>query len=419
MSRDELPSLLLLPYPPSPLPSSRLTINAAYRPPLQAAITRLKSPSRAVVLIVAIVCPILSGPSPRAKVLRWTEAQSLLAGVYSIISIICAEENIGTDVNGGPKTVDARVVLVDHNRGRRFLSDGPFGGANDLEENGTAVMDLPTFAAAYYPWNFIFHVNSEAGYEVNSLYLKFAEGKQVIFQDQLVVVEGGMTLNMGGNQTPSSAARPEPDVEMHSSVCLGGTFDYLHPGHKLLLTAAALLLRVPDKNSTDKCTFIIGVTGDELLKNKKFAEYVQTWDVRALNVLDFLSTVFHHSSKGWKGQSNPHSTALDVTKKPGDLRARFRNGKIEVWCVCIQEAFGPTITIKDLDALIVSGETRSGGKAVNDKRSELGWKSLRTYEVDVLDAEEISGDEGEEATEDFTKKISSSAIRQQKAQEKL
>ncbi len=46
---------------------------------------------------------------------------------------------------------------------------------------------------------------------------------------------------------------------------MGGTFDYIHCGHKLLLSAALLLLK-------PGCKLTLGLTGDELLKNKKNKE---------------------------------------------------------------------------------------------------------------------------------------------------
>jgi phosphopantetheine adenylyltransferase len=80
--------------------------------------------------------------------------------------------------------------------------------------------------------------------------------------------------------------------------------------------------------------------------------------------------------------------------------------------VVFQDIYGPTVAVKEIEALIVSGETRSGGRAVNEKRVEQGWPALEVYEVDVLDAEDK---EEESKTENFAAKISSSAIRQQRA----
>ena len=240
MKRDQLPSLILLPAPPSPL--SRATLSAAYRPSLTAALSRLKSPAHCATLIVGVACPLLRGPSRKTKSLPWSEAQSLLAGVYSIIALVCAQLGIGTDVDGGAHAIDARVILIDHDRSRHIAGDLLRPA---VEPNNTVVVDLPTFAAAYHPWNLIFAVNGEAGLELYSQYLRLTEGKQTLLQAQLVTVDAGTYMSLAnaelGQDDDTTPTRPV--------VCLGGTFDHLHPGHKLLLTAGALLLDVPDIDS--------------------------------------------------------------------------------------------------------------------------------------------------------------------------
>lgn len=400
MKQDGPPSLLLLPFPPDPL--NRSSLNAAYRPPLTAALSKLKRPTGASKLIIAIACPILHGQILRAKTLSWPQAQALVAGVYGIVSVVCAQLSINTEVNGGPGSVDATVVLVDHDRNRRFTSD--FRPA--IEPNNTVVVDMATFASAFYPWEYIFHVRSELGLSVYQTYLRFAEGKQTLVQNQLIPVEGGLIMNVARGDASGSPAQ----TKTYPVVCLGGTFDYLHPGHKLLLTAAALLLEVPRRGDSSKpCRYIIGITGDEMLRSKKFAEYVQSWEQRARNVLFFLAQILDLSSQGWK-----NGPQAKIEEHDGDFKGYFRDGTIEVHCVRIQDAFGPTITVEDIDALIVSGETRSGGRAVNEKRAEQGWRELDVFEVDVLDAEEVSDEPT--TTESYASKISSTAIRQQRAQ---
>jgi cytidyltransferase-like protein len=54
-------------------------------------------------------------------------------------------------------------------------------------------------------------------------------------------------------------------------VCLGGTFDHMHPGHKLLLTQSALLAYK---------RLLIGVTSDCLLKKKAYAAYLEDYETR-------------------------------------------------------------------------------------------------------------------------------------------
>ncbi|KAL1835447.1 hypothetical protein VTJ49DRAFT_6703 [Mycothermus thermophilus] len=413
MGQEDWPSLLLLPYPPEP--ANRHALSAAYRPSLKAALARVKQPSGPARLVVAIACPLLQGQFIRSKTFSWAQAQSLVAGLYSLIAALCAQLGISTEVDGGPGSVDATVVLVDHSRDRRFASDF----RPSIESNNTIVVDLPTFASAYFPWRYIFSPRSELALDVYHTYLKFFEGRQTLRQDQLIPVEGGLTLNT------SNASTPPAQTPTYPTVCLGGTFDYLHPGHKLLLTAGALLLQVPRETgpSSPPCRYIIGITGDEMLRNKKFAEYVQPWAQRARNVVAFLTQLLELNPRGWKdgGGDAWDAASYAVEETPAgeqqQLRATFRGGTIEVLCVCIQDAFGPTITVEDMQALVVSGETREGGKAVNEERAKKGWNRLHVYEVDVLDAEETATVMvAAAAVDQYASKISSTAIRKQRAE---
>lgn len=405
MKSAELPSLLLL--PPPPRPAGPLELSAAYRPTLESVIAKLKDSSSkgsndGSTLIIAVGAPVLSGQFRRHKSLAWPEQQSLLAGLYSLVSVVCARLRVATEADGGPGSVDARVVLVDHDAAKRIPEDFKLA----IEPNNTVVVDLTTFVAAYHPWKQIFSVGSEAGHKQLSTYLRMYEGIQALSQDQLITVDGGLTLN----SEPLNSVSASPTTTPHSVVCLGGTFDHLHPGHKLLLTAAILLLKVPAEGSAKPCSFVVGITGDELLKNKKYAEFVQPWEDRAMGVIEFLSSMLELQKQGWKaGAAGPK-----ITKKDGEITALFRSGTISVSCVQIQDAFGPTITQENMDALVVSGETRSGGAAVNAKRKELGWHPLQIFEVDVLSAEEIT-DEQPTKTDNFASKISSTAIRKMRA----
>lgn len=397
MTRDHhLPSLLLLPFPPDP--ASRPALSSAYRPPLTAALEKLKGAPTAQRLIVAVSCTLLRGPGLRYKTLSWPQTQSLLAGLYTLISVVCSELDIPSYVNAGPGSVDATVVLLDHDRKRRYGEN--FRPA--IEPNNTAIVDLATFASAYYPWNYIFNPESEAAHELHSLYLSLAEKRQQLLQDQLITVKGGVSLLVPPVEGPPP---PSPGTMPHSTVCLGGTFDHLHPGHKLLLTAGAYLLDIPEKGSANTCHYIIGISGDELLKNKKGAEFLEQWDIRARNVIHFLSSILELCPKGLQEAATP-----SIQEKDGDFSTAFRDGTVTIHCVKIQDPFGPTITEEDMDALVVSAETRAGGKAVNDKRAERGWRPMEVFIVDVLDAKGLTDAPSE--TEDFSSKISSSAIRE-------
>ncbi|KAI1124066.1 cytidylyltransferase [Nemania abortiva] len=392
------PSLLLLPPPPHP--ASHTALNAIYEPPLRATITKLKNEAdhrddRGSVLFVGIVSPILTGPSSRQKSLSWSAAQSVLARIYGIVAVVCSRLSAPSEMGSGPDAIDVRVIFIDHDPLTPLAPDcRPV-----IRANNTVIVDLPAFASAYHPWKQIFHMNSEPGHHIFSSYLKMYEHIQTLRQDQLIVVEAG----------PSHPAHALPPTQSRTYpvVCLGGTFDHLHAGHKLLLTAAAILLEVPESPTAAPARFIIGITGDELLRRKKYAELVQPWDLRVKNVIEFLASILQLSRSGW---SDP-----DVTKKDDKAIAKFRAGAIEVHCVMLRDAFGPTTAEEEMDVLVVSGETRSGGDAVNTRRRELGWHDLEIFEVDVLDAEDFI-DGPTQTKKDFATKISSTAIRERKAE---
>jgi phosphopantetheine adenylyltransferase len=390
------PSLLLLPSPPQP--PSPSTLSAAYRAPVTSVLQKLKSASSPQTLIIGLALPILTGPSANSKKIAWSTAQSLLAELYTLTSVICAKEDIPLDVGAGQGSVDVRVILIDHEKGRRYEPN--FEG--HFEANCTAVLDLAAFATKVRSWEMVYHPSCEEGYELLSSFLQLAEKKQTFAQNQLVAIEGGISLT-----TEQKLSSEEPR-QGFNTVCLGGTFDHLHPGHKLLLHASALLLNIPPKDSDKTCTLIVGISSDELLAKKKYAEELQPWTERTQTVLSFLSTLLEYDTTA---TSPPTQTTADETI------ATLRDGRVKVRCIVLRDPFGPPIHEEDADAIVVSGETRSGGKAINDRRTEKGWKPLEVFEIDVLDADEIA-EEGVGKTDDFAAKISSTAIRQKRAEAK-
>ncbi|KAI5458233.1 hypothetical protein BGZ63DRAFT_392956 [Mariannaea sp. PMI_226] len=390
------PSLLLLPIPLRPL--TNVALAAAYRGPLTTILSKLKASIEPSVLVVAAVCPILKGSSSRTKSVRWTEAQSLLAGLYTLVSVICAHESIDVDIGAGPGSVDVRIIFVDQNPSHEYAPNAE----GKYEANCTTVLDLATFASTVHPWETVFHLDTKEGYELLNSFLGFAEKQSLSYSH--LAVEGGVAI-----VSDTSDVSPTDDAKLGKVTCLGGTFDHLHPGHKLLLHATALLLEVPEKDSGDACTLIVGISGDELLVKKKYAEELQSWDERARSVLSFLSTLLEY---------NTTASSVSTVSKPDELVATMRNGTIKVRCVNLHDPFGPTISEEEMDLIVVSAETRGGGKAINDKRTEKGWKPLEVYEIDVLDAQEIvehNDKEEPKKTEDFSAKISSTTIRQQRA----
>lgn len=141
---------------------------------------------------------------------------------------------------------------------------------------------------------------------------------------------------------------------------VGGTFDHLHDGHKILLIVSAFL--------TSK-RLIVGVTGPELLKNKKYAQFLESYDLRVSNVLALLNAI-------------KPSLSTDIYE--------------------INDVCGPTAKIQDINALVVSLESSKGADYVNNVRSNLGWNPLDVYTIGVL---------GSADSDDFQNKMSSTDYR--------
>jgi phosphopantetheine adenylyltransferase len=386
-SRDSRPALCLLASPPSP--PAREALSAAYLQPLSSVLSRLPPSSN---LVIALAAPFYP--------LQWPSLQSLLAGLYSLVATVQATHPTSNDAN-------VTIVLVDHEPGRQYPPDRvvPF--------NDTTVLDLGTFASGPQRWGDVFHPSTEAGYELLSTFLKTAERFQTFLQKQLIAVPGGISLITRPADDDVSRTQNSDSERRHRSVVLAGTFDHFHVGHKLLIHASTLLLTLPNlKTNPQPASVIIGISGDALLTNKKYASELELWPARAQSVLDFLATIL----------SSPLSAEDKETIGDGEeVRARFCEGRVLVRCVNISDVYGPTITEEDINAIIVSAETRSGGAAVNKKRAEQGWRELELYEIDVLSpfTEDEDGDDKDgnpAARGDFSAKISSTDIRRRIAE---
>jgi phosphopantetheine adenylyltransferase/dephospho-CoA kinase len=91
---------------------------------------------------------------------------------------------------------------------------------------------------------------------------------------------------------PSSPKQVEPEIsseydlilqnKTYENSILGGTFDRLHIGHKMLLSECVLLTRT---------RLLIGIADGPLLAKKKLAELIEDIDVRCHNVKEFLEIV--------------------------------------------------------------------------------------------------------------------------------
>ncbi|KAF9154579.1 hypothetical protein BG015_000562 [Linnemannia schmuckeri] len=149
----------------------------------------------------------------------------------------------------------------------------------------------------------------------------------------------------------------------YGDVALGGTFDHLHAGHKILLSMTAWI---------SSHRVVCGVTDDAMLKTKKFKEFMEPLDKRIHDVERFLRI--------------------------------FKRGLVyEV--VPISDMYGPTITDDKLEALTVSKETLKGGGMVNQERANRNLPPLTIEVINVISPTQTQVDE-------ISLKISSTFIRQ-------
>jgi phosphopantetheine adenylyltransferase len=211
---------------------------------------------------------------------------------------------------------------------------------------------------------------------------------------------------LGGAETTAARCK---------SVVVGGTFDHLHVGHKLLLTMTAFALDAPrPEDGADERMITVGMTAADLLAKKKYAEALQPWHARTRRAHAFLRGILRPDLDGTEEDAeqveevhapgpNGHAVRVRMAPREGGAPAVVLN-YVEIW-----DPFGPTITDARIDTLVVSAETRSGGAAVNGKRREVGMAEVVVHEVDVLDAR--TDGEGAAQKEGFEDKLSSTEIR--------
>lgn len=149
----------------------------------------------------------------------------------------------------------------------------------------------------------------------------------------------------------------------HDTTAVGGTFDHIHDGHKILLLMTIFLT---------KRRMIVGITGPELLRNKKFSSVLEPYELRQNKVVEYIQKHMHH--------------------------ARFEVYQINDIC-------GPTGYIADIQALVVSHESAKGGQFVNSYRQERGMPLLEVVAIDVIGT-------GVSADNNWKGKLSSTDIRE-------
>lgn len=120
---------------------------------------------------------------------------------------------------------------------------------------------------------------------------------------------------------------------MLEKVGMGGTFDHLHEGHKYLIETA---LKVSNN-------VVLGLTTQKMLKNKKFAEKLEDFEIRKKNIEKFLQSI----------------DALD---------------RVEI--IELNNPYGPPIKEPEYEGLVVSQETFLNAIRLNELREANGFKPL-------------------------------------------
>jgi len=125
-------------------------------------------------------------------------------------------------------------------------------------------------------------------------------------------------------------------------VCVGGTFDLFHNGHKKLLKKAIELAGVNG-------SIFIGITSDRMTEKKG---RIASFEKRKKSIEQFFS------------EERKRAIIQSITDK-----------------------FGPSID-GDYDAIVVSPETKPTAEEINQKRKQLGKKPLRIVVIPFVLSED-------------------------------
>ena len=120
-------------------------------------------------------------------------------------------------------------------------------------------------------------------------------------------------------------------------VCIGGTFDILHKGHKLLIDKA---FKIAGKQGS----VFIGITTGKIIKEKKD---IKPFEKRKKTIMQYLSK---------------KKLADRATIKP------------------IKDKYGPSLE-GEFDAIVVSPETTKTAEEINRIRRQNGRKSLEIIQI--------------------------------------
>ncbi|MBD3351899.1 MAG: pantetheine-phosphate adenylyltransferase [Candidatus Lokiarchaeota archaeon] len=125
-------------------------------------------------------------------------------------------------------------------------------------------------------------------------------------------------------------------VEFPFKLCgIGGTFDHLHKGHKLLIKTAFKLGK----------KVVIGLTTEEMIKHKKFQNFIENYEKRKENLLSYIADL------------NPDNlNRCDI--------------------IPLNDPFGPAISTPELEVHVSSEESYKMAMRINQIREENGLNKM-------------------------------------------
>ncbi len=128
------------------------------------------------------------------------------------------------------------------------------------------------------------------------------------------------------------------------TIIASGTFDRLHEGHKYFL-----------KKAFEYGYVLIGLTSDEMVQDKKYAEKIWDYSKRKRKIKDFLRSLGHKEKKDYE-------------------------------IIKIDDTYGFSLE-RDADYILVTEETYKNAEKINEKRRKLGMKKLQIVKIDLLSDE--------------------------------
>ena len=149
-------------------------------------------------------------------------------------------------------------------------------------------------------------------------------------------IEGGLT----------QTTRKDATRRSFTLIAMGGTFDVLHRGHRRLLRTAF--------EAGKKVT--IGITSDRFARQLHKPHKVDPFEIRRKGLEKLL--------ENWRVLS----------------RARI---------VKLNDRFGPTVTSRQIQALVVSKRTVKTGLEINRRRRMRGLKPLTILAINLIQAQDM------------------------------